>query len=482
MRYSSTATPVRGSGVINRKKQSNGQADSNYQSYTDVSSISSCTSMRRPSPMGDAKPITNPELRRQLRLTNSSSTRLRPQDQKILELMLAKREEQMMENHRRDLAHRKWESERERSMSVSKRRSGVSADRKRDQNATTPSRQRPTSIDHRHSRTDVSKTDTPRGRHLSGSSSATTTCMPCSCAENNASCTRCRTPVRNQAILHKQLSEEKKQRETERKKRQEERLQQQRKNKDEYRRLLQEEQQRELKRAGSAKDVRAQEQQLKTKFRNFVTKKRQEEAISKKLIQESEEKELMKVAMAERLEQAEKKRAAVRQQREREHRRNNFDLHDRLDKTKQKKEQQEMEMEVYRTELQTYLQMQEKRAEELAREAVLKKKMKVHEGSIEKTALQRRNLEKLIEQEEEWKAEVEADIAMKESRMKTLQMEKDERIAQSRDLANTSRLLREQLRCHYSMNDLDQLSSHARLESRIHSPTYNMNNLTINNK
>lgn len=62
-----------------RKKQSNGQADSNYQSYTDVSSISSCTSMRRPSPMGDAKPITNPELRRQLRLTNSSSTRLRPQ-------------------------------------------------------------------------------------------------------------------------------------------------------------------------------------------------------------------------------------------------------------------------------------------------------------------------------------------------------------------------------------------------------------------
>ena len=33
------------------------------------------------------------------------------------------------------------------------------------------------------------------------------------------------------------------------------------------------------------------------------------------------------------------------------------DLHDRLDRTKQKKEKLEMEMEIYRTELQTYLQM-----------------------------------------------------------------------------------------------------------------------------
>ena len=37
---------------------------------------------------------------------------------------------------------------------------------------------------------------------------------------------------------------------------------------------------------------------------------------------------------------------------------------------------------------------------------------------------------RLIEQEEEWKAEVEADIAMKESRIKILQMEKEDRIAQ----------------------------------------------------
>ena len=43
---------------------------------------------------------------------------------------------------------------------------------------------------------------------------------------------------------------------------QEERLQQQKKNQDEYLRLLREEQQKELKRAESAKDVRAQEQQL----------------------------------------------------------------------------------------------------------------------------------------------------------------------------------------------------------------------------
>ena len=39
---------------------------------------------------------------------------------------------------------------------------------------------------------------------------------------------------------------------------------------------------------------------------------------------------------------------------------------------------------------------------------------------------------RLIEQEEEWKAEVEADIAMKESRIKILQMEKEDRIAQVR--------------------------------------------------
>lgn len=376
---------------------------------------------------------------------------MRSSDQKILELMLAKREEQMMDNLRREAAHRKWESERERSASAGgvlrrDRRMTVSGDRRRDS-------------------TDVSSVaGTPRSKHQSGASRGSSAC---SCLEHGP---------------NRQVNEEKKLREAERKKRQEERLQQQKKNQDEYLRLLREEQQKELKRAESAKDVRAQEQQLKTKFRNFVTKKRQEEAISKKLRQESEEKELKKVALAERLEQAEKKRIAIRQQREKHFHRNSYDLHDRLEKTKQKKEQLEMEMEVYRTELQTYLQMQEKRAEELAHEAVLKKKMKAQEGVIEKNALQRRNLEKLIEQEEEWKADVEADIAMKETRMRILQMEKDDRIAQSRDLANTSRLLREQLRSHYSMNDLDQLNSRARLESRIHSPTYQMHNLTVNDK
>ena len=37
---------------------------------------------------------------------------------------------------------------------------------------------------------------------------------------------------------------------------------------------------------------------------------------------------------------------------------------------------------------------QEKRAEEVARETVLKRKMKAQEGVIEKNALQRSNLEK----------------------------------------------------------------------------------------
>jgi len=61
-----------------RKKQKGGQADSNYQSYNDVSSIASYSSSRRTSSTSEARPITNPELCRQLRLTNSSSTRVKP--------------------------------------------------------------------------------------------------------------------------------------------------------------------------------------------------------------------------------------------------------------------------------------------------------------------------------------------------------------------------------------------------------------------
>ena len=57
------------------------------------------------------------------------------QDQKILELMLAKREEQVMEQKRIEQAHRRWDAERERSVSAGAmrgkdRRSMMSADRK----------------------------------------------------------------------------------------------------------------------------------------------------------------------------------------------------------------------------------------------------------------------------------------------------------------------------------------------------------------
>ena len=57
------------------------------------------------------------------------------QDQKILELMLAKREEQVMEQERIEQAHRRWDAERERSVSAGAmrgkdRRSMMSGDRK----------------------------------------------------------------------------------------------------------------------------------------------------------------------------------------------------------------------------------------------------------------------------------------------------------------------------------------------------------------
>ena len=57
------------------------------------------------------------------------------QDQKILELMLAKREEQLMEQERMEQAHRKWDAERERSSSAGalrgkERRSVMSGDRR----------------------------------------------------------------------------------------------------------------------------------------------------------------------------------------------------------------------------------------------------------------------------------------------------------------------------------------------------------------
>ncbi|KAK2146954.1 hypothetical protein LSH36_577g03087 [Paralvinella palmiformis] len=83
------------------------------ESITDACSITS-SRVSRPwirDPVSDAKPVTDPLLRQKLQVLNAAGTRLGSRDQKLLQVMIAKREAERKRQEERETLRRKWEEE-----------------------------------------------------------------------------------------------------------------------------------------------------------------------------------------------------------------------------------------------------------------------------------------------------------------------------------------------------------------------------------
>ncbi|KAK2146955.1 hypothetical protein LSH36_577g03088 [Paralvinella palmiformis] len=152
---------------------------------------------------------------------------------------------------------------------------------------------------------------------------------------------------------------------------------------------------------------------------------------------------------------------------ERESKRRSLDLDNRLKQSKENKQKLDEDIQRWHEELLLYRQQQERRAEEMAKQRVTEKARRAHEERLAKERLQKENMKKLLSAEDEWKAEVEATIALKDSKSKMIQREKEEIIQQSRAMAHAAQLLREELKQHYSLSDLDKLNQQAELEAKL---------------
>jgi len=156
----------------------------------------------------------------------------------------------------------------------------------------------------------------------------------------------------------------------------------------------------------------------------------------------------------------------LQRKREMASRRQRDDLQRKIEQSRVRQKHAEDELAKWQEELLQFKEWQGQNAEKIAREAVLRKKEAACNDRLQKEKLQRQNMKRLLEHEENWLADVEASIMSKEARSIMLSKDKEDLIQRSRAMASNAQRMREELRSHYSMTDLDQWGQQAIFENR----------------
>ncbi|ELT94223.1 hypothetical protein CAPTEDRAFT_21848 [Capitella teleta] len=215
------------------------------------------------------------------------------------------------------------------------------------------------------------------------------------------------------------------------------------------------------------KMTKEQQVALRTKMKNYQARRKHEEKMNEIKRKSCEDLQSLRSSLDAKLTSAQIKHKNQMQQKEQELRKSKLEYDKKIRETKENQRKLEEEMLGWQTELLSYRKMQEQRAEEAAKDQVAKRKQKILEDRILRGKLQRENLEKLLSQDEDYRAELEASLAMKEARANALIAERDRIIQDSRAMSAASQRLRDEVRHHFSMNDLDQLNKQALMEARL---------------
>lgn len=109
----------------------------------------------------------------------------------------------------------------------------------------------------------------------------------------------------------------------------------------------------------------------------------------------------------------------------------------------------------------------ERQANETAIKTIEHKALKAHDDRVNREKIQQRNIKKIQEEVEAWKQETEDFIAVKDRKIMEAQQEKDQTILQSRFVASQSQQLRDELKERYGGESFDKKVLRAELYNKL---------------
>lgn len=425
------------------------QSDLGYGSgrdtFSDTGSMASSILSAR-SCLTDVTFVTDPLLRKKFRSSLNSQTRLRTKDRKILSVMLQKKELDKEERKKREKLHNQWEEERTREQE------------ERD----TQENQRRLILAKERNRINEIKMET-EARRLQAEKEERTEREQQLKHNDQMSSESCRRQHLTKLLKLK----EKQVQEMEKKKSVDSRVEQQRKESEDYQILVKAKQEAELRRAMSLKLTKEQEMAMRTRMKNKQAKEKHEEKMTAIQRQSVDDLALLRKSLEFRDHSVKNHLSRQRWHKELKIREHQQELERKIEQSRKNQQEMEEEIRMWHDQLRNYHCVQERRAAETAKQTLSKKSQKVHAERSQKEKLHREKMKQILEQEEQWKVEMEAAVAMKQLRIQGVLEERDKMIQESRSLAGTSERLRSQLKQHYSTTDLDDLNRKAQLENKI---------------
>lgn len=428
-------------------------------------------------PTADLQPIRDPALLLKLQQSFTgvqlAQLQLSPKDQKMLALLLAKKEQEREAKHRRDssyLSRCETNSRTSSSSAALRRQLSLNESRLKYQKQKHSEWQSPAANERRHGRG-------LRGGEFHNNSEHTANddfddCCSCRCsAHSDKDASECQQGNRNGYSSHENLccsryaaslapsayknqhSKKQLQQAMERKKQVEQHLREQRQKTDKYLAQLKEKNEQEQQKATLTRQQRTNQLAEKSRLHNLhahqklLEAKETKNAEFKDILASHEEKKAHLTA-------AELK---VKQLRENEKSRKESEIRRKLEKSQNRQRELEDELKRWQTELTEYRQMQENNAQTIAMARIEKKKEMITREREAKERQQKENLTRMLAKENEWRAELEAAIQSKDERSRLIQEEKMRMIQKSRDVALISRRIRDELGLNQSATDLDLL-------------------------
>ncbi|KAL3831535.1 hypothetical protein ACJMK2_023276 [Sinanodonta woodiana] len=172
-------------------------------------------------------------------------------------------------------------------------------------------------------------------------------------------------------------------------------------------------------------------------------------------------------SMNVRLSHAKSKHEQVLKRREQELLLSKLEREKRALHAKLSQEKLNAEMEAWKDTIIQHRQMVEKQVKNSVSRSTVMKARKVHEDRIQKEKKLKKNIKKIQEEVEDWKRYTENNLGKKVEKTNLIQKEKDLTIEQSRHMAYATQRLRDEIRERYGHESFDQKAFRAVLHNRI---------------
>ncbi|KAL4222834.1 hypothetical protein ACF0H5_018874 [Mactra antiquata] len=411
------------------------------------------TSMLNRSDASVARPITSNKLRKALGKTGTKKAAITPRDEKILELMVNKHEDEKAESREKLLQEIQWERQKKeeeaaRMASEMKRRKMLA-----DENRIKQLNRYEQDV---RRKKEEQKIIAQQERSLNES--------------------KRRWAMRFQSVQKQRnlQSAEKTEREQLRKRIQESNVKSLEREEEEMKELVIQKQDHQIMSAAQKKEARLLQESMRVMMTNRSERRQFEDRWNEVLRETQESIDALTMSMNDKDQKHKSKYDQILQRRENELTLSRLDREKRALQAKLAQQQHENEMEEWRDNIMTAREMSERHARETLAQSIERKARKAHEERVRKEKEQKKNIQKIHDDIDEWTKEMESTIKYKDKKSDLILKEKElaiQQVRKSRHVAASSQKMRDSLKNKFGGETFDKMAFKAEMYNKFESGT-----------